>query len=196
MNTQPRVTDLTAAPLTDDGQPRRRRWTMAEVERAVAAGILHEDEHIELIDGDIVAMSPKGRQHEIVRGILINRWLKQCPDEIMIGVEPALRFDEHRTPEPDIMLYPATLLPPDVTGETVLLVVEVSDSSYSYDMTIKAPLYARHGVREYWVIDARSLRATIHRDPGQEGYRDVEEFGPEDTIKPLAAPMLASKLAA
>ena len=195
MNTHPRAPDLTAAELTDEGQPRRRRWTMAEVEQAVAAGILHEDEHIELIDGVLVTMSPKGRQHEIVREKLAFWWTKKCPDDLMLVSEPGLRLASESTLEPDIVLFPANLVSPDVTGETVLLVVEVSDSSDSYDLKIKGPLYARLSVREYWVIDPRSLKTTIHLDPSPDGYRDVHEYGPDETVTPIAAPMLAIRLA-
>lgn len=195
MNTHTRASDVaTAERPADDGLPRRRRWTMSEVEKAVVAGILHEDEHIELIDGDLVAMSPKGRHHEIVRHALVNRWATLRPETIMLGVEPALHLDEEHTPEPDLILYPAPIFAPDVRGETVLLVIEISDSSYSYDIKIKGPLYARFGVREYWVIDARSLKTTIHREPGIDGYSDIREYEPDERVEPLAAPMLGLKI--
>ena len=194
MNTHTRTPDVATTDRLHDGLPRRRRWSMAEVEQAVAAGILHEDERIELIDGDIIAMSPKGRHHEIVRLKLAFRWSRQCPDTMMLASEPGLQLAPDTTPEPDITIFPSNILPPDVTAQTVLLVVEVADSSFAYDMKTKAPLYARFGVREYWVIDARSLRTTIHRDPGAEGYADVREYGPEEQVEPLAAPMLGLKL--
>ena len=173
----------------------RRRWTLSEIERMVSAGIVHEDERIELIDGEVVAMSPKGRRHEIVRHELAFRWTRQCPDTTRLAVEPVLRLDEHNNPEPDILLYPAHLVAPDVRGDTALLVVEVSDTSLSYDLTIKAPLYAAFNVREYWVIDAKTLATTVHREPGPGGYASVREVGPDQRIEPVTVPGLGLRLA-
>ena len=195
MNTHPRAPDLAPAPSGNgDGLP-RRRWSLSEVEQAVAAGIIPEDERIELIDGDLVAMSPKGRRHEIIRVALVNRWIKLNSADIMLAPETPLRLELDVAPEPDIFLFPASILVPDVRGNTVLLVVEISDSSYSYDLKIKAPLYARFGVREYWVIDANTLTTTIHRGPSATGYTDVREQGPDDRIEPIAAPTLRLRLA-
>ena len=196
MNTHARTSDLAAASSIEaDALPRRRRWTLAEVEQAVAAGIIAENERIELIDGDLVAMSPKGRRHEVVRHALAFRWARQCPDAIMLAVEPSFQLDVDVAPEPDLILHPASLVAPDVRGDTVLLVVEVSDSSYSYDLKIKAPLYARFGVREYWVIDPKSMVTTIHRLPTAAGYTDVREYAATDRVEPMAVPELGICLA-
>ncbi len=169
----------------------RRRWTLAELEHMVATGVVAESERIELIDGEVVAMSAKGRQHEIVRTILAMHWGRQCPADLAIAGETPLQLDPETAPEPDLIVYPARLLAPDVDGESVLLVVEISDSSVSYDLKIKSVVYAAFGVREYWVVDARKQVTTVHRQLNDTGYGDVREIPYADTIAPLAAPMLA-----
>ncbi len=173
----------------------RRRWTLAEVEQMVAAGILRDDERVELIGGEIVAMSLKGRRHEIIRGALVNSWGKLRPDDVALHSETPLQLDESVAPEPDIILHPTTLLPPDVRGNTVLLAVEISDSSYSYDLQTKAPIYAAFGVREYWVIDAKSLITTVHRKPSATGYAERTTHASNETVRPEAVPMLGMSLA-
>ena len=112
----------------------------------------------------------------------------------MVASEPPLQLDPNTAPEPDIILYPANILGPDVRGDTVLLVVEISDSSLSYDLKIKAPLYASFGVREYWVIEPKTLVTTIHRDPRPDGYADIREFAGAETVVPMAVPSLALRL--
>jgi Uma2 family endonuclease len=78
-----------------------------------------------------------------------------------------------------------------VTAGTAILIVEVADSSLAYDLRVKAPVYARLGLPEYWVIDAKTLVTSIHRQPGPNGYPDPREAGPSDLLEPLHAPFLA-----
>jgi Uma2 family endonuclease len=194
MNTHARPATLLPAVGSAEA-PARRRWTLAELEHMVAAGVIPESERIELIDGEVVAMSAKGRRHEIVRNELALAWSRRLPPELKLATETPLRLDPETAPEPDIIVFPAPLLAPDVNGDSVLLVVEISDSSVSYDLNVKSIVYAAFGVREYWVIDARSLVTTVHRRLNDKGYADICEIPGVDTITPLAAPSLATRLA-
>jgi Uma2 family endonuclease len=177
----------------EPGRP--RRWTADELEHMVRAGIVNEIERIELIAGEIVQMSAKGNRHELVRNELTLYWARQLPLKLKFAEEVPLRLSEHDQPEPDIMLFPGSQNITQVTAASVLLVVEVSDSSLSYDLKIKAPLYAAFGVREYWVIDPQTLATTVHRAPGEKGYADVTKATASDLLTPLHAPELALRLA-
>ena len=84
----------------------------------------------------------------------------------------------------------------DVTAASALLIVEVADISLRYDLGAKARTYARLGLRELWVVDAEALDATIHRNPGSEGYADSQELSAGDLLEPLLAPQLAVRLGA
>jgi Uma2 family endonuclease len=178
-----------------DGLP-RRAWTVDEVERMVEVGILSEPEPFELIGGELVAMAPKDRRHEVLRTELLLCWARRMGRDLKIASETPLRLGKHDAPEADLIVFPATLLAPDVRADSVLLVVEIADSSLAKDLSTKAPRYAAAGVREYWVINARNLTTTVHREPRPSGeYADRTEHAATETLVPTLAPALAVRVA-
>jgi Uma2 family endonuclease len=170
-----------------EGLP-RRRFTIAEVEAMVAAGVMEEDERVELIGGELVPMSPKGNQHEVVKSALVDLWIRSRPDDCRVTQETTFRLSEDTYLEPDVVIYPRTTGLRALMGTNVLLVVEIADSSLRYDTGRKAALYASFGIRELWVIDAVRLTARVFREPAADGYRNASDFGPADRITPLIAP--------
>jgi Uma2 family endonuclease len=170
-----------------EGLP-RRRFTVAEVEAMVAAGVIEEDERVELIGGELVPMSPKGNQHEVVKSALIDLWIRSRPDDCRVTQETTFRLSEDTYLEPDVVIYLRTTGLPALTGTNVLLVVEIADSSLRFDIGRKAALYASFGIRELWVIDAVRLTTRVFREPAADGYRNASDFGPADRITPLIAP--------
>jgi Uma2 family endonuclease len=170
-----------------EGLP-RRRFTVAEVEAMVAAGVMDEDERVELIGGELVPMSPKGNHHELVKTALLARWYRACPDHVLLTPETTFHLSEDTYLEPDVVVYPESLEPKDLRGLNVLLVVEIADSSKRYDMGRKASLYAGFGVRELWVVDAVRLTARVFGQPSAEGYRETRDCAPAELIVPQFAP--------
>ena len=168
----------------------RRKWTSDDVLAMVRAGILGESDRIELLAGEIIAMPAKGARHEIVRNELVLHWSSIRPMDIKFAEESPLKLSANDEPEPDIILFPSPLRVSDVTGETVLLVVEIADSSLTYDLNVKGPLYAAFGVREYWVIDPVSVKTTVHRDPSANGYRSITELPADALLTPSLVPLL------
>ena len=165
----------------------RRRFTVAEVEAMVAAGVMREDERVELIGGELVPMSPKGNQHEVVKVALLRRWLRIAPDDVEVAPETTFRLSEDTYLEPDVVICPRAVWPKRLDGASVLLVVEIADSSLRYDMGRKAALYASFGVRELWVIDAVRLTARVFADPSPEGYRSAQDLAASDRLAPRFA---------
>jgi Uma2 family endonuclease len=90
----------------------------------------------------------------------------------VVGARP--RQDRYRTERP--------------TAADILLLMEVSDATLRYDLTQKAPMYARAGVAEVWVVDLLHDKLLVHRDPGPDGYRTVTTLGPGDTVAPASFP--------
>jgi Uma2 family endonuclease len=170
-----------------EGLP-RRRFTVAEVEAMVAAGVMEEDERVELIGGELVPMSPKGNQHEVVKTALAERWCRLPQGDVDLAVATTFRLGEYTYLEPDAVIFPRASGIHDLTADNVLLVVEIADSSLQYDTGRKASLYASFGVRELWVIDAVWLTARVHRDPAPDGYHETLDVGPGDLLAPRYVP--------
>jgi Uma2 family endonuclease len=154
----------------------------------VAAGVMEEDERVELIGGELVPMSPKGIRHEVVKRALLDRWIRARPEEVHIAPETTFRLSEDTYLEPDVVIYPRASGLQGLTGASVLLVVEIADSSLRYDIGRKAALYASFGIRELWVIDAVRLTARVFREPAPDGYRDPRDFVAAERLVPLVAP--------
>ncbi len=178
-----------------EGLP-RRGFTVAEVEAMVEAGIMDEDERVELIGGELVPMSPKGARHERVKLALLRRWYGVRPEDLEIAPETTFRLSPDTYLEPDIVIFPVALGIDALAAENVLLVVEIADTSKRYDMGRKSKLYASFGIRELWALDAVKMTIRVFRAPSETGYDDKKDHGPRQTVQPIFAPdVFALKLA-
>ena len=166
----------------------RRAWTVAEIRQMVEAGIIAEDENFELIEGEAVPMASKGNQHEVVKSALISLLARHISADMRLAVETSLYLAEHTFLEPDICVYEKRILPEDVRGPDVLLAIEVAASSLVYDSGLKARIYAKHGVRELWVVEAASRVTWVHMRPGVDGSWGTVEKRPAEAV--LTTPVL------
>ncbi len=169
----------------------RRRLSVAEYDRMGEAGILGPDDRVELIEGELIAMAPIGSYH-VGSVIGLNHSLVVATDgRALVSVQNPIRLDDHNEPQPDFALlrpredgYRNALPgPPDI-----LLAIEVADSSLAFDRTVKAPLYARAGIPELWIVDLAGARVLVLRDPSPEGYRDVTEVLGGTVLEPSLLP--------
>jgi Uma2 family endonuclease len=174
----------------------RWSWTVAEIERMAAGGYFRDEDRFELVGGEIVPMSPKGRRHEIIREALAFRFSRAAPDGVFVVSEPQFNLAADTFAVPDILVRSSGIKTPDIRGGDALLVVEIADTSLAYDLQIKAKLYASHGVREYWVINAATLVTTVHSRPSGAAYAVIKEVEPGELVSPVLAPGLAVSLAA
>jgi Uma2 family endonuclease len=182
-----------------EGLP-RLAWTLLEFERlselGFFGGVDRERERLELIDGELVPMHAKGRRHERVRGELQNHLVELLPKGFRLFNEPGWRPGGDLYLEPEIVICKAGLYADDVPPSEVLLLIEVADTSLRYDTATKAKIYARLGVREYWVVNAKTLETIVHHEPGEQGYGKISTAAPGETLAPLALPALAVSLGA
>lgn len=164
------------------------RLTVDEVYDLTAAGVLHEGAHFELIDGEIVPMAAaKANWHDQMATKLIRALVRALPDTLRLHVEASVTLDIGTLLEPDLAVWPAGLLTRDVRGADLALVIEVADSSLPYDLRVKAPLYARFGVRDYWVVDAVRQTIRVHRGAVDGRYTDVDEYEAHQPVATLEA---------
>jgi Uma2 family endonuclease len=122
-------------------------------------------------------MNPKHNRHALWKR-RIDRFLQRgLSDTLDVAIEPSLYLSDLTSLEPDILIHAGAILPEDARGPDVLLLIEISDSTLAKDLDPKAALYARQGVRNYWVLDADARRALILTRPGPDGFGRIEEIG-------------------
>jgi Uma2 family endonuclease len=167
----------------------RRLFTVDEYDRMAAAGIFKPDERIELIDGEIVEMSPIGDRHAACV-INLNRLLVLgVRGRAIVSPQNPVRISAHSKPQPDLALLRArSYISAGATVEDMLLVVEVADTTVRYDRTVKRSLYARAGIPEYWVVDANAESVDVYRTPIADSYRDVQIVPRDGVLTPLGFP--------
>lgn len=162
----------------------RRMFTVDEVYRMVDAGVLDEDEHVELLEGELCPMSPQGTEHRALTIAFRDRLVRAFGDGFHLQDHSPVRLDDYNLPEPDVAVVRGAAmdyyqrLP---TGADVPLVVEIAMTFQSRDRR-KARLYARAGVEVYWILDVRARTLTVHREPGPEGYADVRVLARTDAV--------------
>jgi Uma2 family endonuclease len=176
----------------------RLRWTLAEFERLTELGFFTDEDHIELIGGELVPLAPKTVCHETVRCELLNgRAMRGLPTGVGVAAALGWRLSEDTYLEPDFLLYPAARRRdiPSLPPTQVLLAIEVADLSLEFDTTFKARLYAALGVREYWVVNAVSPMTHVYRGPSATGYAEARAVPPNVPLIPLLVPALSVTLA-
>jgi len=169
-----------------------RRFTLEEYHRMGVAGILDEDERVELIEGEIVEMTPIGRAHASVVARLNRLFGTRFGERAIVWVQNPLALPRQVSEfQPDVALLrlrPDFYRDKQVEPDDALLVVEVMDSSVAHDRRVKLPLYSRAGVPEVWLVDVNESTVEVHRKPTAAGYRDRRLVDQAGTIGPLAFP--------
>jgi Uma2 family endonuclease len=171
--------------MTIDVGVERRRFTLDEYHRMGEAGILHEDDPVELVHGEIVQTAPIGPTHAwcVTR---LSRLLDRT-----LGNRAVVRSQSPVTLPPDSEAQPdvALLRPPEEAyrrrhplPDDVLLLVEVADRSIRYDRGLKRRLYARAGIREYWLVDLDGAGVEVYREPAGDDYRRVDRLGRDERL--------------
>lgn len=181
------MTTLADVPVPD---VKRYRLTVDEYHAMGEAGIFHEDDRVELIDGQIIIMSPINDPHVacVIRldKLLHRRILQHLETELFVSVQNPVRLGAHDMPEPDLVITTAASRAPRAAD--VLLLIEVADSSLTYDRDVKLPRYAAAGIPEVWIVDLRAEQIEVYREPFGEQYRVRVLAGRDDTVDVAALP--------
>jgi len=157
--------------------PHRHRFTAEEYNWMAEVGLLNGEPAVELIEGEIIHMAPMGRQHANVVHRLHTALKTALEDRAVINMQRVFRLSNITEAQPDLSVlkpgrdYHSTGFP---TGSDTLLVIEVSDTSFSYDHDIKVPLYAAHDVPEVWIVDLQSRCVRFFRSLVDGRYTDVQ----------------------
>ncbi|MBF0496913.1 MAG: Uma2 family endonuclease [Deltaproteobacteria bacterium] len=174
-----------------------RHWTRQEYEKMVPAGIFHPEERLELIEGDIYRMTPQSSLHAMVIRLVEDYLRLIFTTGYDIRVQMPLALDPTSEPEPDVAVVPGNLRDYRYHHPTTaVLVVEVADSSLSFDRSVKKGLYARNNIPEYWLINLVAGCLEVYRRPDQGAYQDQAVLHPGETVSPLIFPQMSIAVAA
>ncbi len=162
-----------------------RRFTAAEYHQMIEVSLFGQDERLELIDGEIVQMSPIGNRHAACVRRLIALLSRLFADQAIVDAQDPIIADVAYVPQPDVALlhlrpdYYASGTP---TAADCLLVIEVADTSAEYDRQIKMPHYARGGIAELWLVDLERDVVVVYQNPTGDSYQHVQVFHQGDSI--------------
>jgi hypothetical protein len=171
----------------------RRSFTVEEYHRMVQAGILGEDDRVELLEGEIVEMAPIGSRHASCVDRLTHLLVRQLAEKAIIRVQNPVRLGERSEPQPDLALLRPR---PDFYAKAhpgpgdILLLVEVAEATIGVDREVKLPLFARAGVPEVWLVDLSGECIEVYRKPTPQGYQEVRQVRRGERVAPQAFPDL------
>lgn len=166
-----------------------RRLSVEDYHLMVEAGIIASNERVELIEGQLYRMAAKGTFHSaaITR---IKRLLEaRLGNRVLLRFQDPVRLSDDSEPEPDVAVVrpdPLDYEDHHPTPEEIYLLIEVSDRTLKRDRELKAPAYARSGIREYWILDINARQLYVFREPRVEGYANLVVLAESDLIAPLA----------
>jgi Uma2 family endonuclease len=158
----------------------RRSFTVEEYCRMAQAGILTEDDRVELIEGEIIEMTPIGSRHAACVDRLNRLFSARAGGQAIVRVQNPIRLGERSEPQPDLALLqfrPDFYASSHPGPQDVLLVVEVAETSADVDREVKLPLYARYGIAETWLVDLAGERVEVYRRPTPQGHEEMERIG-------------------
>jgi Uma2 family endonuclease len=189
---------MTEAFLLDDESSAddRVRFKASDVRRMLEAGILDDERRYEVIEGEIIEIQAHNPPHLRVKRWLLRSLYRQLDDACWIDSEPTFSLQPNGDfTLPDLIVYPAGVEAHLVRGPDTLLVIEVADKTLKKDRGRKAQLYARHGVRDYWVVNALSLATHRYLAPAGGRYSTETEHAPDETLTPILLPGVQLRLA-
>jgi Uma2 family endonuclease len=181
----------TAPPAAADLAP--HRFTASEYYRMAEAGILGEDDRVELIGGQIVDMSPINPPHAAAVDRCVRVFTRAVADRALVRNQNPLDLGEYDAPEPDLAVVRPRVdeyAEAHPTAAEVLLLVEVADSSLAYDRATKLPLYAAADIRETWLLNLQQRRLEVSQEPHEDGYAVTRIYRPGERVAPLVFPDL------
>lgn len=168
----------------------RRQFTVTDYSRMRETGILTEDDRVELLDGEVYVMSPIGPLHVAIVNRLNKLLMQQVEDETIVSIQNPIQLDDYSEPQPDITILRAredTYATALATAEDILLLIEVADTSITYDRDQKLPRYATADIQEVWIVDVENQIIEQYTQPVHSQYTFISKilFGNTVTSKTI-----------
>jgi len=174
--------------------PHNYLFTVADWQKMGEMDLFSPETRVELIEGEIIEMGPIGSSHAGHVNRLNYLFNRQVTDSEIVSVQNPLVIKNHSEPQPDLMVLrhePNFYSEKHPTPEDVLLLIEVSDSTLSYDRNVKKPLYARHGIIEYWVVNLKEDCLEVYLNPQAQDYTLIDIMRSDSVITPSQLPHIS-----
>lgn len=173
----------------------QRLLSIKEYNAMIKAGILTEDDKVELLEGRIVATSPSGESHADPIAILNELLVKRLDESRQVRPQLPVELGERSVPEPDLAIVNRRGYRDRHPNDSdVLVVIEVAVSSTRKDREVKAPIYARAGIPEYWMVLPEQSAIEVYRDPRSGRYTEMRTYFSGETVDSVPAPEVAIKV--
>lgn len=164
---------------------KKRKISVEDYHKMIAAGILSKEDKVELINGEMIEMSPIGSNHSGIVNRLNAFFIRTLGERAIVSVQNPVILSDLSEPEPDLaILYPRDdfYSKNHPHPEDVYLIIEVADSSIDYDREIKLSYYAQAGIPEYWIVDLEQRHVEAYRSPEKDYYKIREIISPQDKV--------------
>ncbi len=170
-----------------------RKWTVKEYHKLGEMGFFYPEERVELLSGNIITISAKGTANTSATRRTANLLRDILGNQVDVYYKSQIALDDNSEPEPDIALVridPFDYATHHPTPSEVYLIIEVADSSLTFDREIKAKAYARSGIADYWVLNVNERQLHVFREPAVDGYQSELILGENGSISPLQFPTM------
>jgi Uma2 family endonuclease len=162
-----------------------KKFTVGQYHQMIESGILTDRDRVELLQGEIIEMSPVGRQHAACVDRLTELFVLRLFSQAIIRVQSPIHLSNNSEPQPDVAILQRR---PDFYAEShpqpkdIFALVEVSDTTIEFDRTVKVPLYAQDDIAELWIVDLNTETVQVYREPHSTGYQSVQTLHRGQTI--------------
>lgn len=171
-----------------------KTWTVQDYYRMSKAGVLKPDERTELIDGKIFLRAAKNPPHSAITKTAADYLRNLLREKADVRIQEPVHLGDRSEPEPDIALVriePRNYIERHPIPSEIFLIIEVADTTLNFDRKVKAAIYARSGIADYWIVDVNGERVFVFRRPDSEKYLEKTVFEKIGVLNPLAFPETA-----
>lgn len=173
-----------------------RLITVAEYDRMIEAGIYTENDRIELLNGEIIELMPKGTKHTSANSKIIRFFIRLFDEKVIVRSQDPIRLDDFSEPEPDVVLAnwdEKEYAENHPTPLDILLIMEISDTTLAYDRETKAQAYSRNGIQQYLLLNLQNETLEDYREPNADGYGAKRTYRSGDVFNLVAFPDIEIK---
>jgi len=190
------VLERTIQKTTTNGA-KPRLITVAEYDRMIEAGIYTENDRLELLNGEIIELMPKGTKHTSANSRIIRLFVRLFDEKVIVRSQDPIRLDDFSEPEPDVVLAnwdEKEYAENHPTPENILLVMEISDTTLVYDREDKARAYSRNGIQQYLLLNLQNQTLEDYRQPSADGYGSKQTFHKGESFSLTVFPEIEIKV--